>query len=97
MQPTKFINEDGLKNLTGRVTPTFVDQGTYYTLEWKCPFCHEHLTMEALEFLTELVIEDGRTGFAHCMGRDYAVIVPRLLPPDIWAKMKPSSIVGYTQ
>lgn len=96
---TKFISEDGLKNLAGRVTPKIVDQGDWYALQWECPFCSEQLAMDAVEFMTDFVIEDGRTGFAHCIGRDYAVIVPRLLPDDFWTKVKlnPTSRVEYKQ
>ena len=89
MMDSKFINEDGLKNIRGRVTPRIVDvPGGEFELHWTCPFCKEALYMSAVEYLVNYTIEDGRTGFAHCNGVDYAIILPRLLPEGFWTKVQ---------
>lgn len=86
MEHEKFINEDGLKNLRGHVNPSVIRNPSSgeYEIHWTCPFCKDKLYMSAVEYLVNYTIEDGRTGFAHCEGADYAIILPKLLPKDFF-------------
>lgn len=85
MMHSKFIDPEGLKNLRGRVNAAVVnipDAG--WEVHWVCPMCHENMYLCAIEFIVNYTIEDARTGFAHCNGVDYAIILPRLLPEGFW-------------
>jgi hypothetical protein len=88
MKESNFLDGDGLKNLRGRVTPQIVElPGGEFEIHWTCPFCKDNLYMNAVEYLVNYTIEDGRTGFAHCEGADYAIVLPKLLPEGFWTKV----------
>lgn len=76
----------GLLNLRGHVHAQLVELPHGYLVRWACPYCRETLEIDAVEYLVSMVIEDGRTAFATCMGRDYAIFTPRVLPVGFWEK-----------
>lgn len=84
--PPQRIPERGLLNVRGRVTPAVVEIEDHYEVHWVCPECHENIFIDAMEFVVNWTIEDGRTAFGHCSGRDYAIILPKLLPVKFWEK-----------
>ena len=93
MMDTKFLPVGWEQQIAGTVSGYFVKDHGEWLLQWTCPFCHDIMTINAVEFMVNFSIEDARTGFAHCSGADYRIIAPKKLPPKVLSEWQKSANV----